>query len=277
MTLAHAIDGSPGAWELDPLVLLLSIGAAAAYGRGVYLLSKRRSARTPSIGRRVGFYGGLVIAAGAVISPLHGWSETLFAAHMTQHLLLVIVAAPLLVLGRPSAPLIAALPSNVGKAASLLFVTVRKRAPFLLHPVSLWALHAFVLWAWHLPTLYDLALENTFMHGLEHATFLGSALLVWAAVFGERPIGEGASVLLLFATGLQSAALGALLALATQVLYDSHAVAAPIAGFDPLTDQQLAGVIMWIPPGILYLAVSALMLSRLLQDTSPRIEEAGRP
>jgi len=165
----------------------------------------------------------------------------------------------------------------VGKAVSRLILIVRKRVPFLLHPISVWALHAFVLWAWHLPTLYEMALENPYMHGLEHATFLGTALLVWAAVFGERPIGEGASVLLLFATGLQSAALGALLALATSVLYESHAVAAPAAGFDPLIDQQLAGVIMWIPPGIFYLAVSALMLSRLLQDSPPRLEEVTRP
>jgi putative membrane protein len=269
VTLAHAVDTSPGAWDLDPLVLLSAIAGSLFYARGVRILGKRGSPRTPSVARRASFYSGLVLATTAVVSPLHGWSEALFAAHMIQHLVLVIVSAPLIVLGAPTAPLIAGLPAPASRSASKVLRVLRKRAPLLRHPVWIWALHAAVIWAWHLPYLYDLALENETMHGLEHATFLGTALLLWGAVFGERPVGEGASVLLMFATGLQSAALGALLALAGTVLYESHSVAAPIVGVDALTDQQLAGVIMWIPPGILYLAVSGLMLSRLLADARP--------
>jgi putative membrane protein len=187
------------------------------------------------------------------------------------------VSAPLIVLGEPTAPLVAGLPATASRTASKVLRVLRKRTPLLRHPVWVWALNAAVLWAWHLPHLYDLALRNEIVHGLEHATFLGTALLLWGAVFGERPVGEGASVLLMFATGLQSAALGALLALAGNVLYEVHSVAAPVAGVDALTDQQLAGVIMWIPPGILYLAVSGLMLSRLLAESrSPNLEGAGR-
>jgi putative membrane protein len=196
---------------------------------------------------------------------------------MTQHLILVILAAPLIALGLPTAPVIAGLPTRPGRSISRFIATARPKVSFIRHPVWVWSLHAAVLWAWHLPTLYDLALENTFMHGLEHASFLGTALLLWSSIFGEKPLGEGASLLLLFATGLQSAALGALLALAGSVLYQPHATAAPLVGVDALTDQQLAGVIMWIPPGILYLAVSAVMLSRLLSDTRPpNLEGVGR-
>jgi putative membrane protein len=275
--VAHGVNGSPGAWDFDPIVLTLALATVLAYARGVNLLQKRRSARLPSWTNQALFYLGVFVATAAVASPLHGWSETLFAAHMSQHLLLMIVAAPLIVLGRPSAPMIAALPGALGKQVSRVIAGIRRRAPLLLHPVSIWALNTFVLWAWHVPALYDLALENTFVHGLEHATFLGSSLLLWGAVVGERPIGEGPSVLLLFATGLQSAALGALLALATTVLYSTHVVAAPTAGVNPLADQQLAGVIMWIPPGILYLSISAVLLSRMLQDnTRPPLGEAGR-
>jgi len=248
---------------------------AVVYATGVRLLDQRGSRRRPPVTAQSAFYAGLIITVAAVVSPLHGWSEALFAAHMTQHLLLVLVAAPLIVIGRPAAPLIAGLPRRVGKNASQLVSGVRKRVAFLLHPVTIWALHAFVLWAWHLPTLYNAALTNPMLHGLEHVTFLGTALLVWSAIFGERPIGEGASVLLLFATGLQSAALGALLALSTTVIYDVHATAAPAAGIDPLTDQQLAGAIMWIPPGIIYMVITAFILARLLRNAGPRLEEAG--
>ena len=194
---------------------------------------------------------------------------------MVQHLLLVLIAAPLVVIGRPTAPLIAALPSQVGRPVSTLIVGLRQRFRFALHPVTIWALHALVLWAWHLPTLYDAALSNEFLHTLEHLSFFGTALLLWAAVLGEKPIGEGPSVLLLFGTGLQSAALGAILTFASSPLYQTHEVAAPTAGVDPLTDQQLAGVIMWIPPGIIYLAISAVMLGRMLESRPP-LEEAGQ-
>jgi putative membrane protein len=278
MTLAHTVDASPGAWDFDPVVLLLAVAAVALYARGSRLLQQRASRRAPSVLRRTLFYSGILLATSAVVSPLHGWSEALFSAHMTQHLILVILAAPLLALGLPTAPLIAGLPNRPGRSISRLLAVVRTRISFLRHPVWVWSLHAAVLWAWHLPTLYDLALENTLVHGLEHASFLGTALLLWASVFGEKPLGEGGSLLLIFATGLQSAALGALLALAGSVLYESHTAAASLVGVDALTDQQLAGVIMWIPPGILYLAVSAVMLSRLLSDTRPpNLEGVGRP
>jgi putative membrane protein len=277
VTLAHVVDATPGAWDLDPLVLVLTIATIVVYARGVWSLRRRGSARTPTPVRQTFFYAGILLALAAVVSPLHGWSEALFAAHMTQHLILVIVAAPLIAMGYPTAPLIAGLPRGPGRFASRIVSGLRKRARFLRHPLSLWALHAVVLWAWHLPTLYDAALENDFMHGLEHATFLATGLLLWGAVVGEKPLTEGASVLLLFGTMLQSAALGALLALAGSVLYESHSVAAPLVGIDPLTDQQLAGVIMWIPPGIVYLSVIAVMLSRMLADTRPsNLEGVGR-
>ena len=276
MTLAHVVDSTPGAWDLDPLVVTLAVAAVACYAVGARALDSRRSPRSPTPLRRWSFYAGIASAAAAVVSPLHGWSEALFSAHMTQHLILVLVSAPLIVLGRPTAPLIAAFPP-LGRRVARARSAARRRAPYLAHPFAVGALHALVLWAWHLPSLYDLALQNSLVHGLEHATFVATALLLWAAVMGERPIGEGQSVLLLFATGLQSAALGAVLAFARTVLYEPHEVAAPRAGFDALADQQLAGVIMWIPPGVFYLAVTAVMLSRLLRDAAPStMKEVGR-
>lgn len=276
MILGHSLDGVPGAWDLDPLIIVPAIAAIALYASGVGRLTKRGSARAPGSTNQACFYFGMLVAVAAVVTPLHGWSERLFAAHMTQHLLLVIIAAPLIVLGRPVGPFTAALPASPARAVSRSLRLLRDRARFALHPVSLWALHTFVLWVWHFPALYDAALENDFLHGLEHASFLGTALLLWAAVLGSKPIGEGASVLLLFATGLQSAALGALLAFSTSPLYETHVLGAPSVEADPVSDQQLAGVIMWIPPGLVYLAVSAILLGKMLQTSRPGLEEAGR-
>ena len=278
MTLAHGPGAAPGAWDLDPLVLVAALAGLVLYTRGALRLRTRRSARTPSRTRQACFYAGLGLAVAAIVSPLHGWSETLFAAHMTQHLVLMVISGPLIVLGRPVPTFLAALPSQAARALARVRSAPRKHAPFLLHPVAIWALSTAVLWAWHLPALYDAALENELLHALEHVTFVATALLVWGAVLGEHPIGEGSSVLLLFGTGLQSGALGALLTFAGSVLYESHAFAAPRAGFDALTDQQLAGVIMWIPSGIVYLAVMTVMLVRLLRATpaSP-VREGGPP
>ena len=278
MITAHATGAVPGAWDLDPLMLVSGIAAVALYARGVRALQARRSARVPSPPRQACFYAGLALAVVAIVSPLHGWSETLFAAHMTQHLVLMVVAAPLLIAGRPVAPFLAALPARVSRMLGRAHSAPRKHAPLLLHPIAVWVLSAIVLWAWHLPTLYDAALDNDVLHALEHATFVATALLVWGAVLGEHPIGEGGAVLLLFATGLQSGALGALLTFAGTVLYEPHLTAATNAGVDPLTDQQLAGVIMWIPSGIVYLAAMAVMLARLLRasEVGP-VEEGGRP
>ena len=274
MTLAHAPGVSPGAWDPDPATIVLAVTGLLLYRRGSHVLRARRSRRAPSASRRASFYLGIVTGMAAIVSPLHGWSETLFAAHMVQHLALIAVVAPLVVLGRPTAPFVAALPARAARAISKMRAAPRRRAPLLLHPVTLWALHAIVLWAWHLPTLYGAALEDPFPHALEHGTFIATSMLVWAAVLGEHPIDEGRSVLLLFATGLQSAALGALLTFAGGVLYPAHEIAAAAAGFDPLADQQLAGVIMWIPPGILYLAASAVVLTRLLRDVPAPAEDA---
>lgn len=278
MTIAHAPSASPGAWDLDPLVLLGALAGTALYALGMRRLRARRSPHLPSRVRAAAFYGGLFTAVAAVVSPLHGWSEALFAAHMTQHLILMVVAGPLIVLGRPTRPVLAALPARVARPAGRVRSSVQRHAAWLIHPLAVLAWSVIALWAWHLPTLYEGALHNEVLHALEHATFVGTAMLLWAAVVGERRINEGPAVLLLFATTLQSGALGALLTFAGSVLYEPHLTSAPAAGFDALTDQQLAGVIMWIPSGIVYLAGMAVLLARLLRPLpSSALEEGGRP
>jgi putative membrane protein len=200
----------------------------------------------------------------ALVSPLDGAAASLFAAHMAQHLVLMMVAAPLLAASRPLLVVGAALPA-AGRRR-LRRVAARRLATAMFHPVVVWTLGTVVLWAWHLPVLYDAAVRNDAVHAVEHVTLLGAAALLWAAVLGRspRPLAAPAAVGLLFATMLQSSALGAVLTLAGSPLYSVHETTTAAWGLTPLEDQQLAGALMWVPPGVVYLGVMAGLLVRWL-------------
>jgi putative membrane protein len=238
--------------------------AAVLYRQG--LVNLRARARPGPRPRQVGaFAGGVATLAVALVSPLDGAAASLFAAHMVQHLVLMMVAAPLLAAGRPVLVVGAALPAT-GRRRLRRFA-VRRSATALVHPVAVWALGTVVLWAWHLPGLYDAAVRNDALHAIEHATLLGSAALLWAVVLGRspRPLAAPAAVGLLFATMLQSSGLGAVLTLARAPLYSVHEATTAGWGLTPLEDQQLAGALMWVPPGVVYLGVMAALLVRWLE------------
>ena len=188
----------------------------------------------------------LLLVAGAAVAlaalvGLEARSGLYFSTHMLQHMLFVLVAAPLIAAS--------GLTRRPGPLRSLLVVGV---------------LHAGALWAWHMPVLYDAAMRSDLLHALEHASFLVTAVLFWDAVF-DFSIDRFKRAGLVFATMLQSGALGALLVFATTPLYESH-VLDGIAAPDPLPDQQLAGAIMWVPPGVVYLAVIIGLLARALSS-----------
>ncbi|MGH9166339.1 MAG: cytochrome c oxidase assembly protein, partial [Acidimicrobiia bacterium] len=130
-------------------------------------------------------------------------------------------------------------------------------------PPAIWGLQALAVWSWHLPGLYELGLASELLHAVEHGSFLGTALLFWWLVV-EAPgrLGHLERALLVFATALQTGLLGAIILFASTVLYPVHAPGA--WGLTPLEDQQLAGAIMWIPMGIVYLATIGVLLVRAL-------------
>jgi putative membrane protein len=225
----------------------------------------------PAVGTDLSGTTGGVVAL-ALLSPIHAFGETLFSAHMVQHLLLILVAAPLLALGSPALPLWRALPAGARSASGAL----RRRSPVnalarvLGAPVFVGALHAVVLWIWHLPRVYDAAVANEALHVVEHMSFTGSAFLLWAVVLRgptRRAPSRAVALALLFVTALHSSALGALLTFASQPLFAAHRHGAIAWGLGPLTDQQLAGLIMWVPAGAFYVvAMSAVFLSWLKED-----------
>jgi len=265
------------AWPFEPGVLVPLALLAVLYVRGV----SRGSAGRPPLrrGEIIAFACGWLTLAIALASPLHPLGQVLFSAHMTQHELLMVVAAPLLVLGRPHVAILRALP-----AAFLRRVATRPAVRGiarglrpLAHPVVAWLVHAVTLWVWHAPALFDAALENEAVHALQHLTFLGSALLFWWATLEPGPhraAGYGAAVLYLFTTALHSGLLGVLLTFSGAVWYPAYGEAPRAWGWSPLADQQLGGVIMWAPACALYTVAALALFLAWLRDAGERTREA---
>jgi cytochrome c oxidase assembly factor CtaG len=205
------------------------------------------------------FAAGTFVVALALLSPVDAVGAALFSVHMTQHMLLVVVAAPLLMLGDPPTAMLWAL--RIGARRRVGLAWRRWRMPRaiwrqLRRPLTAWTLHVGTLWLWHLPRLYDAALIDERVHVLEHATFFLTALLFWIPLTDRRQrhrMGVGVGTLYLFTAALQCTLLGALMAFARQPWYFAHFGTTAPWGLTPLEDQQIAGLIMWIPAGLVYL------------------------
>ncbi len=265
MTTVLAHPGRPpaphdlwSAWNLDPLLVLGFLLAVSTYLRG----RPPGPQRGTDIRRARCFAGALAALAVALLSPLDAMSSALASAHMVQHVLLLLVAAPLLALSAPSSTILRGSPLAVRRAAGRWRRRLRlthANLAVLRHPATVWLLHVGTIWFWHAAVPYDAALANELVHVLEHATFLVTAVLFWRVVHGPRAAGRvpsGFGALLVFAMGMQSVFLSVLLTFARTPWYTGYAGTTTPWGLDPLADQQLAGVIMWIPAGGVYLAAA---------------------
>jgi putative membrane protein len=258
---AHELTRSDGEAWLGP-ALTLAVGGAL-YAGGLARL-RARGRRVPAVELAAALAGGLVVAA-ALLSPLDRLAATLFSAHMVQHTLLTVVAAPLLALARPLAVVAAALPPRSAAARALL-----RWQP---GPAVAWAAHGLALWAWHVPPLYAWALARPPLHALEHATLLATAVILWWAVSRQRRPLAGA--LWLFTTALHTSVLGALVTLAPRPWFSAHAPGG--AGLTGLEDQQLAGLVMWVPAGTLLTGFALALLAAWFRHAERRAPSLGRP
>jgi putative membrane protein len=212
----------------------------------------------------------------ALVSPLHPLGEVLFSAHMTQHEILMLVAAPLLVLGRPLVPFLWALPKgwrrSAGAASRILVIRCTWLA--ITNPIAAWALHAATLWIWHAPSLFDATLHSDFIHTLQHISFLGTALLFWWSLIhsGAGAMGYGAGVLYVFTMSLHSSVLGALITFARTTWYPTYAQTTWTWGLTPLEDQQLGGLIMWVPAALVYIAAGLLLIAGWIRESERRVQ-----
>jgi len=195
------------------------------------------------------FAAGMLVSGAALLSPLHHLAERLVWAHMLQHEMLMVVAAPLLVMARPLEAWTWSLPAAWRRSA---------RLPRILHdPLFAWSLHTLAVWGWHVPALFEAAVTSEAMHAAQHVSFFLTAALFWWTVLGplSKPL---VAMVSLFATMLQTGALGALMTLARHPWY---------AG-STLEDQQLAGLIMWVPAGLAYPAAALLLGSQWLRRSA---------
>jgi cytochrome c oxidase assembly factor CtaG len=267
-----------GAWTFDPLVVAGLGAAAVLYGRGWAKL--RGSGRLHVHPRQAAsFFAGLALLAAALVSPVDALADTLLSVHMVQHLILLMVAPPLLVYGRPGLVLFLGLPASTrgGLGAIAARRRLRQAGRVVLNPLVVLVVTIAALWGWHLPGPYQAAITHPAVHALEHVTFLVSALAFWALVIDPAPrrrLGYGPAILLVFVTMLAGAALGALITFSSTVLYPIYGAGAHLWGTTPLADQQVAGAVMWIPPGaVLFLTVIFLAL-RWFDDVDRRVRAA---
>lgn len=263
-------------WAWEPGVLIPLALSAWLYARGV-----RKLWRESDTGRGVRRWEAWCYAGGwfalfiALVSPLHPWGRVLFSAHMTQHEVLMLVAAPLLVLGRPLIPFLWALPiawaREVGSWGKLSAVQSVWRA--ITNPFAAWAIHAIALWVWHIPALFQATVGSELVHTLQHLSFLLSALLFWWALIHGRQglMGYGAATLYMFTTSVHSGLLGALITFAGDVWYPIYLRTTQSWGLTPLEDQQLGGLIMWIPAGLVYIVAGLALFAGWLRESERRV------
>lgn len=264
------------AWHADPIVVFSLVGLGWMYARGARALWRvagpERGVRT---WQAAAFGVGLGVVGVALVSPLDALADVLFSAHMVQHLLLVTVAAPLIGVGAPVLPLIwawrrsarVAVARALGRAHPLLKATLILSSL----PVA-FAVHSLALWVWHTPGLYEGALRNAAVHASEHLVLLGTGVLVWsAACSGLARTGRaaGASALYVAGLGVQCMALGALITFAPQPWYAFYAGTSGAWGLSAMDDQVLAGVLMWVPAGLVYLTLALVLLGAWLRPLPP--------
>jgi putative membrane protein len=241
---------------IEPSVAIPVTLTAVVYLRGWCRL-RRRLARRIRNHHAVILMAGLATLLLALSSPVDTLAERWLSAHMVQHMLLMIVVAPLWWMGAPVAPLFVGLPRPIRRVGLALTNAPGMRAVtrWMLHPIVGWSAFAITFWVWHAPALYDLTLESDFWHHLEHACFLGSALLFWRPVILAWPARaiwpRWAMIPYLGLAMFQSVPLAAILTFSDRVIY---------RGYSSLDDQALAGAIMWLP-GSFPLLIPLLRLS----------------
>ncbi|MDB5515571.1 MAG: Conserved Membrane protein of unknown function [Tardiphaga sp.] len=266
-------DGAEPMWTFDGWIVgpLLVLGGLHAFG-SVALWRRAKDGRSVRRWMTAAFILGWLTLAGALVTPLHWLGERLFTFHMIEHEIVMAISAPLLVVARPIGTMLWALPRTLRIAIGRLLRSPVAGAAWnvLSNGRNATLLHGLAIWVWHAPSLFDAAVTSIAMHRLQHLSFLITAILFWWSVFRRSEAGLAAWHL--FVTMLHTAVLGALMALAPRVLYTAQTAAARDFGLTPLEDQQLAGLIMWVPAGTVYAGAALAFMVIWIRRSS----ETGR-
>lgn len=283
--LAHSLEKAPAdtavlsTWSFEPWVVCCLAVSAVLYAIGLGRLWRRAGrGHGVSVRRASAFAAGWLTLVVALVTPLDPMGSVLFSAHMVQHELLMVVVAPLLVLGQPLALWAWALPQSWRRTMGRFFHHAAWRVPWLIvtGPLVAWLLHALALWLWHIPALFDAALDDSGIHAWQHLSFLLTALLFWWSVLGAVTRKEqGVALVSLFTTMVHTGALGALLTLARAPWYAHYLATTSQFGINALEDQQLGGIIMWVPAGAVYILCGLAMATRWMEPLAKRRRTAG--
>ncbi len=256
-----------------PTIAMLLV-TAAIYARGFVRLHRQMPERFP-IWRLAAFMGGIGALFIAIASPLEALDDLLLQIHMTQHLLLMIVAPPLLLEGAPAIALVRGMPARIAKlivGPILRSSTVRRVFAWLTRPLVCWIAFVAATWGWHVPATFQLALRSDGWHVVEHACFFTTALMFWYPVIQPWPSAarwpRWAIVPYLLLADGQNTILAALFMFSNRLLYPLYASAPHVAGFTPMGDQIVAGAIMWVPGSIFYLVPATLIMFQMLAPQS---------
>ncbi|MFC7517578.1 cytochrome c oxidase assembly protein [Herbaspirillum sp. GCM10030257] len=254
--------------HLDAWIVASLFVSCWLYAAGLYHLRQVTRHSTRSWARRAVFFNcGLAVLVVALLSPVEMLGEELFAMHMVQHELLMLGAAPLIVAGRPLVVFIWAFPAAWRRHIASAIKSPAILGPWtaLTRPLVTWSLHALILWVWHFPSLFQAGLTSNTVHTVQHLSFLLSALLFWSSILGPHAwLRHGIAVPYLLTTAIHTGILGALLTFSPRAWYPLYATRTEYWGVTPLQDQQLGGLIMWVPAGFVFVFVGLALAARLI-------------
>ncbi len=263
-------DAAILSWNFPPSVVAALVLSGLLYVRGWLRLRHQVPARFSS-GHLVSFLAGLFTILVAVCSPLDAFANFLLSIHMVQHLLLTMLAPPLLLLGNPFLPTLWGLPRVLRVDALgpfLVWPPLKRVGATLVHPLFAWTAFVVSNVGWHIPPFYDLTLRNETWHQIEHASFLLTAILFWWSVvlpWPSRPVWpRWAAIPYLLLADLQNTALAGFITFYGKVLYPTYATAPRVSGLSALDDQAAAGAIMWVPGSIAFILPAGLIAIRCL-------------
>ena len=264
------------ACDVAAVVVLGSTAALYALGARRLTLRGARVRRA----ERIAFWAGWIAAVVVVVPPIDTLAQRLFSVHMFQHEMLMLVATPLMIAGRPILGVLWGLPdrARMSIARSHGTAAVARLTAMLTLPLVAWLLHGLTVWAWHAPVLYEAAVRSERIHAIQHLTFVGSAAIFWwGLVYGRYGrAGYGAAVLYVFSTLVHTGVLGAVFTLSGTPFYDVYVQRAVAAGRDPVADQQLAGLVMWIPAGVVLTCFGLALFTGWLAASDRRTNRTRR-
>jgi putative membrane protein len=274
LALLHGYYDGPFllAWSFDPWVTTGLIAAVAVYW-WAWRRVRQSNQPQPPTWYAVSYGGGVATLAFSLLGPLETYNEQIFTLHMTQHLVILQISAPLLLLGRPVQLILRALPRRTTKRTiGYLFGNPMPRRTVLAitAPITVFLLFNGNMGFWHFPGFYESALRDDWVHHLQHILFAGTAMLYWWVIIDPVPrhhrLREIWAMGSVFLSMMIGSIIGAVITLSESILYPFYLEAAHPWGWSPLLDQQIGGVIMWVGSGLLYFVVLFILALQLIQE-----------